>query len=188
MTERASHLMDHVLPADVQVRQCVLSVPHRLRYRLAYHHRLCRTVLHVFVRALRSAARTVTARVGDTVSVVRGQIDLTVPAVTRGSPEGWVRRHPSGTTETIHYDPTDPERISLVGVDDDVSTKTPAAYVPGRCDLRLDRRRPAGRGRPRAPPSGAAAVKAVTKRARANSVSHRHGNPWTPANRFRFPP
>jgi hypothetical protein len=57
MMERASHLVDHVLPADVPVRQWVLSVPHRLRYRLAYDHRLCRTVLHVFVRALRSAYR-----------------------------------------------------------------------------------------------------------------------------------
>jgi hypothetical protein len=57
MMERASHLVDHVLPADVPVRQWVLSVPHRLRYRLAYDHRLCRTVLQVFVRALRSAYR-----------------------------------------------------------------------------------------------------------------------------------
>jgi len=45
MAERAAHLVDHVLPADVPVRQWVLSVPHRLRYRLAYDHRLCRTVL-----------------------------------------------------------------------------------------------------------------------------------------------
>ena len=57
MAERAAHVVDHVLPADVPVRQWVLSVPHRLRYRLAYDHRLCRTVLHVFVRALRSAYR-----------------------------------------------------------------------------------------------------------------------------------
>jgi hypothetical protein len=57
MAERAAHLVEHVLPPDVPVRQWVLSVPHRLRYRLAYDHRLCRTVLHVFVRALRSAYR-----------------------------------------------------------------------------------------------------------------------------------
>jgi len=29
MTERAVHLVDHALPADVPVRQWVLSVPHR---------------------------------------------------------------------------------------------------------------------------------------------------------------
>jgi hypothetical protein len=57
MAERAAHLVDHVLPPDVPVRQWVLSVPHRLRYRLAYDHRLCRTVLGVFVRALRLAYR-----------------------------------------------------------------------------------------------------------------------------------
>ena len=56
--------LDHVLPADVPVRQWVLSVPHRLRYRLAYDHRLCRTVLHVFVRALRSAYRRQARRQG----------------------------------------------------------------------------------------------------------------------------
>src|SRR5437870_6108987 len=55
MAERAAHLVDQVLPADVPVRQWMLSVPHRLRYRLAYDHRLCRTVLHVFVHARRSA-------------------------------------------------------------------------------------------------------------------------------------
>jgi len=57
MAERAAHLVDHVLPPSVPVRQWVLSVPHRLRYRLAYDHRLCRRVLGVFVRALRSAYR-----------------------------------------------------------------------------------------------------------------------------------
>jgi hypothetical protein len=35
MMERASHLVDHVFPADVPVRQWMLSVPHRLRYRLS---------------------------------------------------------------------------------------------------------------------------------------------------------
>ena len=64
MTERAAHLVEHVFPPDVPVRQWVLSVPHRLRYRLAYDHRLCRTVLAVFVRALRSAYRRQAKRQG----------------------------------------------------------------------------------------------------------------------------
>src|SRR5207244_8340258 len=55
MAERAAHLVDQVLPADVPVRQSMRSVPPRLRYRLAYDHRLCRTVLHVFVHARRSS-------------------------------------------------------------------------------------------------------------------------------------
>jgi hypothetical protein len=44
MAERAAHLVEHVFPPDIRVRQRVLSVPQRLRYRLAYDHRLCRTV------------------------------------------------------------------------------------------------------------------------------------------------
>jgi Putative transposase/Transposase zinc-binding domain len=51
MAERAAHLVDHVLP-QVPVRQWVLSLPHRLRYLLAYNHSLCRAVLAVAVRAV----------------------------------------------------------------------------------------------------------------------------------------
>ena len=47
----AAHLVDGVL-GDLPVRQWVLTLPFRLRYRLAYDHRLCRAVLGVFVRAL----------------------------------------------------------------------------------------------------------------------------------------
>ncbi len=90
----------------------------------ALHHVEC-----VFQYEANGAARTTTARVGDTASVVRGQIEITTPAVSRASLARWVNRHPSGTSETIHYDPADPDRISLVGVDDDVATKTPAAYL-----------------------------------------------------------
>ena len=36
--------MDHVLP-DVPVRQWVLTLPHRLRYLLAWRHDLCRAVV-----------------------------------------------------------------------------------------------------------------------------------------------
>ncbi len=51
MGERAAHLVDGVL-GGLPVRQWVLMLPVRLRYRLAYDHRLCRAVLGVFVRAL----------------------------------------------------------------------------------------------------------------------------------------
>ena len=74
MGERAAHLhptaqqprggdpglVDHVFP-DVPVRQWVLSLPYRLRYRLAWDHELCRAVVAVSLRAvlgwLRSRAR-----------------------------------------------------------------------------------------------------------------------------------
>jgi hypothetical protein len=51
MTERAAHLIDHVLP-HVPVRQWVLSLPFELRYRLAWDHVLCRAVLAIYTRAL----------------------------------------------------------------------------------------------------------------------------------------
>jgi hypothetical protein len=51
MAERAAHLVDHVWP-DVPVRQWVLSLPHRLRYLLAWDHDLCRAVSSVAIRAV----------------------------------------------------------------------------------------------------------------------------------------
>jgi hypothetical protein len=51
MAERAAHLIDHVWP-DVPVRQWVLSLPHRLRYLLAWDHDLCRAVSRVAIRAV----------------------------------------------------------------------------------------------------------------------------------------
>ena len=51
MAERAAHLADHVFP-DVPVRQWVLSLPYRLRYRLAWDHDLCRAVVAVSMRAV----------------------------------------------------------------------------------------------------------------------------------------
>ena len=46
MTERAAHLVDAVLPR-VPVRQWVLSLPHGLRYLLAWDQGLCRSVVGV---------------------------------------------------------------------------------------------------------------------------------------------
>ena len=56
MTESAARLVDEVLPR-VPVRQWVLSLPHRLRYLLAWNHGLARAVLGVSVRVLLSFHR-----------------------------------------------------------------------------------------------------------------------------------
>jgi hypothetical protein len=56
MAERAAHLIDHVFPR-VPVRQWVLSLPHRLRYRLAWGHTLCRAVVARTMRAIRGFLR-----------------------------------------------------------------------------------------------------------------------------------
>ena len=47
MAERAACLVDEVLP-QVPVRQRVLTLPYRLRYRLAWDHVLCRAVLEAW--------------------------------------------------------------------------------------------------------------------------------------------
>ena len=76
MAAQAAHLVDAVLPS-VPVRQWVLTVPHRLRYRLAFDHAPCRAVLGVFVRAVlawyrRRARRAgITTGRGGTVTVVQ---------------------------------------------------------------------------------------------------------------------
>ena len=57
MAERAAHLVDHVLP-DVPVRQWVLTLPHRLRYLLAWRHDLCRAVARLLHRAVERYLRT----------------------------------------------------------------------------------------------------------------------------------
>ena len=51
MTERAAHLVDAV-PPWVPVRQWVLTVPYRLRYRLAWDHGFTRALLRVHTRVL----------------------------------------------------------------------------------------------------------------------------------------
>ena len=86
MAERAAHLVDHVFP-DVPVRQWVLSLPHRVRYVLAWDHDVCRAVVAVSMRAilgfLRHLAReagVVDPRGGAVVIVQRfgGAINLNV--------------------------------------------------------------------------------------------------------------
>ena len=56
MAERATHLLDHVIP-HVPVRQWVLTLPQRWRYRLGYDADLCKRVLRIFNRALRDYYR-----------------------------------------------------------------------------------------------------------------------------------
>ena len=51
MAEHAATLVDDLLPR-VPVRQWVLTLPYRLRYRLAWDHALCRAVLGVYARTL----------------------------------------------------------------------------------------------------------------------------------------
>ena len=56
MTALTAHLVDHVFPT-VPVRQWILSLPHRVRYLLAWDHGLCRAVTAVFLRAVMGLLR-----------------------------------------------------------------------------------------------------------------------------------
>jgi len=77
MAERAASLVDEVLPR-VPVRQWVLTLPYRLRYRLAWDHALCRAVLGVYARALLACyARTARSH------GIRGGQTGTVTAIQR---------------------------------------------------------------------------------------------------------
>jgi len=69
MTELAAHISDHVLP-DVPVRQWVLTLPYRLRFRLGYDHELSKKVLRIFSDAVIDYYRRATGeRLGQTGSI-----------------------------------------------------------------------------------------------------------------------
>ena len=109
MAAHAAHLVDAVLPR-VAVRQWVLSLPHHLRYLLAWNHKLCRAVLGVYVRALlgfqrrRARRRGVSGGQGGAVTVIQrfgGGLNLNVhfhtlvlEGVFTATDDGGVRFHP----------------------------------------------------------------------------------------------
>jgi hypothetical protein len=63
MAEEAAHLVDHVLP-EVPMRQWVLTVPHRIRYLIAFDRALCGAVRRIFVRAFQAFLRRKARRSG----------------------------------------------------------------------------------------------------------------------------
>ena len=88
MASLAAHLVDDVL-GGLPVRQWVLTTPHRLRYALAYDHRLCRRVLAVFMRAVLSFERRRARR--------RGVADGRGGAVTA------IQRFGSAANVNVHF-------------------------------------------------------------------------------------
>jgi hypothetical protein len=89
MADTAAHLVDRVLPA-VPVRQWVLSLPWRLRYRLGYDASLAREVLDVFVRCVFASLR---CRARKRWAIPRGQCG----AVT------FVQRFGDGLNLNVHF-------------------------------------------------------------------------------------
>ena len=124
MAERAAHLVDHVFP-EVPVRQWVLTLPHRVRYGLAWDHALCRAVIGVFMRAVlgflrrrareqqgivggRGGAVVIVQRFGAALNLnVHGHA-LVVDGVFAEDGSGGLRFHPAAL-------PTDEELEDVLG-------------------------------------------------------------------------
>jgi len=124
MTERAAHLIDHVLPR-APVRQWVLSLPFELRYRLAWDHALCRAVLAVYTRALlgfyRKRAEASGQRDGrtGTVTVIQrfgGALNLNVHFHTLAVDGVFVREPDGSLAFAAAKAPTDEEVEALLDV------------------------------------------------------------------------
>jgi Putative transposase/Transposase zinc-binding domain len=123
MTERAAHAVDSVFPY-VPVRQWVLSLPHWLRYALAWDHGLCRAVLAVYVRALlgfqrgrarrlglangRSGSMTVVQRFGSALNLNVHFHTLVLDGVFTASADGEAEFYPTPP-------PSDAEVVRLLG-------------------------------------------------------------------------
>ena len=124
MTERAAHLVDHVLPR-APVRQWVLSLSFELRYRLAWDHRVCRAVLAVYTRALQGFYRKRASASGHrdgrtgTVTVIQrfgGALNLNVHFHTLAV-DGVFVREPDGLLSfAAAKAPTDEEVEALLGL------------------------------------------------------------------------
>ena len=180
MAERAAHLVDHVLP-DVPVRQWVLTLPHRLRYLLAWRHDLCRRVarlLHGAIeRHLRAWARAhgvADARGGGVAVLQRfgGSVNLNVHVhalVLDGvfaRTAGGTRFHgaPASSTDVAEVLATIGPRVRALvarhGLDEDAATIRPASArgvgrpsVEGLVGAGAARRRPCVSVRRAPPPS-----------------------------------
>jgi len=122
MTEYAARLVDDVLPR-VPVRQWVLSLPHRLRYLLAWDHELSRAVLGIYVRVLLGFQRRRACRYGiraghsGCVTVIQrfgGGLNLNVHFHTLLL-DG-VFFTDGGKGETLRFRPTPPPTDEEVGV------------------------------------------------------------------------
>jgi hypothetical protein len=117
MAEEAAHLVDHVLP-EVPIRQWVLTVPHRIRYLIAFDRTLCAEVRRIFIRAVQSHLRLKARRRG----IRKGQTGAVVFLQRFG---GSVNLNPhfhalvlDGVFAASHNDDT-PEFHPLTDLDDD---------------------------------------------------------------------
>ncbi|HEX5043670.1 MAG TPA: transposase, partial [Candidatus Polarisedimenticolaceae bacterium] len=97
MADTAAHLVDRVLP-EAPVRQWVLSLPFRLRYRMAYDARLTADVLRIFVRRVfASLRRRARRRLRPAGATAERAADLRCGAVT------FVQRFGGALNLNVHF-------------------------------------------------------------------------------------
>ena len=89
MSELAAHLVDSVIPR-VPLRQWTFTVPHRLRYLMAYDKELCSEVIAAFVRALYRHLR----------AKAKGELGL--ESTTRAHPGSVTFLQRSGSSINLH--------------------------------------------------------------------------------------
>jgi hypothetical protein len=90
MADTAAHLVDRVLP-EAPVRQWVLSLPFRLRYRMAYDARLTSEILRVFVRRVFASLRR------------RARLRLAAPARLQCGAVTFVQRFGGALNLNVHF-------------------------------------------------------------------------------------
>ena len=64
MNDEAAHLVDHVLPQDVTMRQWVLSFPYKLRFLMAHDAKLTGLILSIFIQVIGSELKRRAKRLG----------------------------------------------------------------------------------------------------------------------------
>lgn len=69
-------------------------------------------------------SRESTVNVGDRIFSSRWR-NPWASVITVSAMHAWIRRHPSGSVLTVHYDPPDPGRISMAGTDRELRTDSP---------------------------------------------------------------
>jgi len=65
-----------------------------------------------------------TLNVGDTIFFLTGK-KLFTPRITAAAMHEWIARHPPGSVLAVHYDPSDPNRISIAGADRELRAYSP---------------------------------------------------------------
>lgn len=78
-----------------------------------------------FAYQVGGSAREASARPGSPIITDQQPVDFGTPRVTPAKLQGWVFRHRPGSTLTIHYDPSNPDNISLAGTDDEIKDMLP---------------------------------------------------------------